>query len=329
MTWGEFKEALRTYLLVDSERKGRGVQKYIDRLSRAALIDLQRYVPQLKTASVTTYRTSPATVSDWSSTKAYTSGDVVKYSSQSGDTLQGVHNFQAISDTNAGDSPGVAVHYDNSTSEPVHGKWVQVNFLTPTVEGVGQEGLLNIAYSAIGDIWVRKWPTTENKLDNSAYYKLEEIPWEKRYTILDGSPNTTRSCAWPGVITFGRNSFITTPTLADDEKLLINWEGEKHFTTSTYWPDASASTTALKNGTTYDSTLVVFDDMEAKAIAEYVKAHLQREVDNDLKMYESYINQYRKSRQEIFRQRKEFKPSDIEDPHGVDQVSVGRVLEVQ
>lgn len=326
MNWGQFKDALRTYLLVDSERKGRGIQKYIDRLSRAALIDLQRYVPQLKTSSVTTYRKSPTTVSDWSSTKTYKFGDVVKYTGQAGDSFSGSYNFQAIADTTAGDSPGVAISYQDG--QPINGKWTRVNFLTPTSEGVAQEGLLDIAYSEISECWVRRWPTTDNKQDNSAYFKLMILPWERRYSILDGVSRTTRTCEHPGLITFGRNEFILSPALADDEKLLINWVGEKHFTSTAYWPDPTSTTVAGAAGTTYDTTLVTFDDMEAKAMAEYVKAHLQREVDNDLRMYESYMAQYRKSRQEIFRQRKEFKPAAIEDPHGVDQITVGKVLEI-
>ena len=31
MNWSEFNDVVRTYLLVDSERKGRGVQDYIAR----------------------------------------------------------------------------------------------------------------------------------------------------------------------------------------------------------------------------------------------------------------------------------------------------------
>ena len=48
MTWEEFNEVVRTYLLVDSERKGRGVQNYVDRMIVASVIDLQRYVPALR-----------------------------------------------------------------------------------------------------------------------------------------------------------------------------------------------------------------------------------------------------------------------------------------
>mgnify|MGYP006109000671 CR=1 FL=1 len=49
MTWQEFNEVVRTYLLVDSERKGKGVQEYIDRMIVASVIDLQRYVPKYTT----------------------------------------------------------------------------------------------------------------------------------------------------------------------------------------------------------------------------------------------------------------------------------------
>lgn len=48
MNWQEFNDITRVYLIVDSERKGRGVQEYIDQMISASVIDLQRYVPSLR-----------------------------------------------------------------------------------------------------------------------------------------------------------------------------------------------------------------------------------------------------------------------------------------
>ena len=48
MTWKEFNERVRVYLLVDSERKGRGVQEKIDSLIAYGVRDLSSYVDQLR-----------------------------------------------------------------------------------------------------------------------------------------------------------------------------------------------------------------------------------------------------------------------------------------
>lgn len=311
MNWGDFKTAVRTYLLVDAERKGRGIQNYINRLIRAAIIDLQRYIPELRAATVTTYRNAPTTVTEWDSTKAYAEYDIVKFNNVT---------HQAIAATTAGESPSVEI-YTNNDGEPQQGKWVRVNLLTPTAEGIGVEGTYDKPFTEIKEVWVRRWPTTENKLKTSTYHQLFEIPWEDRYKILDGGHASKRSCARPGRIAFGANSFITTPELLDDEKLMINASSEGlDALLSTPW---LGSDNVWDANSLVDNTVVVFDDMEAKAIADYVKAHLQREVDKDLKMFESYMRQYQKERQEIYRVRKQYKPSDLLD-QGVGTNSVGQ-----
>ena len=58
MTWEEFNEAVRTYLLIDSQRKGKGVQDYIDRMIVASVIDLQRYVPSFRANQIKHYSVS-------------------------------------------------------------------------------------------------------------------------------------------------------------------------------------------------------------------------------------------------------------------------------
>ena len=48
MNWQEFNDQVRVFLIVDSERKGRGVQENIDSLIVASVVDLQRYVPAIR-----------------------------------------------------------------------------------------------------------------------------------------------------------------------------------------------------------------------------------------------------------------------------------------
>jgi hypothetical protein len=274
MTWKQFTDLVRTHLLVDAQRKGTGVQNYINQMIRAGAIDLQRFVPQLLNAETYTYRKSPDTISEWSSDTTYKFGDVVKVVGASTTV------YQAI-----GSEPW-------NVAPPSTGKWVEVRQTISSPEGAGVQGEFKVGHTNITSAWIRKWPTTTNKLTKSDYYPLNILDWSERYEILDGGPES-RTKYWPGRIAFGPSYFVTDPKLADDEKLMIFWEGEKH-----EWGDAET---------------VLFDAKEAEAVANYVKAHLQREVDRDLKMFESHLAQYKKQRQEIYRERRSFTPTEAND----------------
>ena len=56
--------------------------------------------------------------------------------------------------------------------------------------------------------------------------------------------------------------------------------------------------------------------MVAKASSDYVKAHLAREVDNDLTQYQSYIAMYAKGRAQVFLNEKEYQSSSVEQVIG-------------
>lgn len=47
-SWSNFTESVREYLTVDGVRKGSLTQKYIERLCRAGVLDLQSFIPSLK-----------------------------------------------------------------------------------------------------------------------------------------------------------------------------------------------------------------------------------------------------------------------------------------
>jgi hypothetical protein len=65
MTWAEFNEAVVDLLLTDGIRRGRGVEKFRDRMIVAGVRDLQRNIPEL--------RTTPAL-------KVYAYGDLTTHS---------------------------------------------------------------------------------------------------------------------------------------------------------------------------------------------------------------------------------------------------------
>ena len=90
-----------------------------------------------------------------------------------------------------------------------------------------------------------------------------------------------------------------------------------------YLPSGGQISLGEKTISPRDAEEVVFDEREAKAVAEYIKAHLQREVDKDLNMYQSHSTQYQKERQEIYRERREYKPTSLTNPYPVSTATVG------
>ena len=240
MTWAEFNEIVRTYLLVDGERKGRGVQNYIDRMIVAAVIDMQRYIPSLRANQF----------------KFYSPSNLVEPSPNDLSTV-------------------------NSENLDVH----QGAFLT--------------GKTRIKQVVIRRIPTEDNGQSVSRYFYPSTIPWETRFVLIDGGISE-RTTNVPGRITFGPDKFWLAPKLINEEAMYIYYEGENH-----YAPTFKATAEDK-------ATPVVFDDMVAKATADYVKAHLAREVDNDLTQYQSYLSMYTKARAQVFLNEKEYKSSSVE-----------------
>lgn len=244
MNWGEFNEAVRTFLLVDSERKGKGVQNYIDRMIVASVIDLQRYIPSFRSSNI----------------KHFSTSSLVEPNPE---TLTGV----------------------NSENINAH------------------QGDFDQSKTRIKQVLVRRIPTDDNNQEISQYFYLKVIPWSRRFELIDGT-NLSRTQNAPGRIAFGDANFIAAPKLNEDEALYIYYEGEKHPT-----PMFKATEDETKDP-------VVFDDLVAKATSDFVKAHLAREVDNDLQKYQSYFQLYIKDRSQIFINEKEYASSSAEQVMG-------------
>ena len=240
MNWQEFNDQVRVFLIVDSERKGRGVQENIDSLIVASVVDMQRYVPAIRQNQY----------------KFYSSGSLVE------------PNPEDLSNVNSED---LDVHK-------------------------GDFAMSNVR---VKQVVVRRVATNDNNQDISRYYYPNSIPWESRFSLIDGGV-AERTSTIPGRITFGENKFWTAPMLREDEAMYIYFEGEFRPT------PIYRATDDEKN------TPVIFDEMEAKASAGYVKAHLARDVDNDLQQYQAYLGMYQKERAQIFINRKEYQTSSIE-----------------
>ena len=244
MNWQEFNDTVRTFLLVDSERKGKGVQNYIDRMIVASVIDLQRYIPSFRSSNI----------------KHYSNSSLIEPNPES---LTGVN----AEDINA------------------------------------HQGNFNLSKTRIKQVLVRRIPTDDNLQDVSQYYYIKVIPWSRRFELIDGA-NAERTQNIPGRIAFGDTTFISAPKLREDEALYVYYEGEKH-----YVPVFKCTEDELLDP-------VVFDDLVAKASADFVKAHLAREVDNDLNQYTSYFQLYVKDRSQIFINEKEYASSSAEQVMG-------------
>jgi len=55
MIWSEFQESVRTLLTVDAQRKGAGIQNYIDSVILSGVIELQQYIPSLRSMNRDTF----------------------------------------------------------------------------------------------------------------------------------------------------------------------------------------------------------------------------------------------------------------------------------
>lgn len=240
MNWQEFNDLVRVHLIVDSERKGRGVQENINTLITTAVIDLQRYVPQIRNNQYKFY------------------------------------------------SPSSLVEPDPSDLSNVNSEDLNVHKGDFPTEG-----------ARVKQIVVRRIATDDNGQTVSRYFYPKIIPWTSRFDLIDGGISE-RTSGIPGRITFGENKFWTAPKLREDEAMYLYFEGE-------YRP------TPIHRATDDEKNApVVFDEMEAKAVALYVKSFLSLSVDNDINQYQLYTGMYQKDRAQIHINRKSYKAASIE-----------------
>tara|TARA_Y100000004_G_scaffold16181_1_gene16814 strand:- start:8013 stop:9557 length:1545 start_codon:yes stop_codon:yes gene_type:complete len=55
MIWSDFQDEVRTLLTVDAQRKGAGIQSYIDSIILSGVIELQQYIPSLRSFNRDTF----------------------------------------------------------------------------------------------------------------------------------------------------------------------------------------------------------------------------------------------------------------------------------
>lgn len=134
---------------------------------------------------------------------------------------------------------------------------------------------------------IQAWVVTDSDSDASVTdssdnecirYPLIPYSYSNRRDLICDTPIMERS---QGYMAIGKaGDFYVYPCLVDAEILELTWEGER--------ADHS------------DTDKVSYDSPVSECVAEYVKAHIKREVDHDLKLYESYFASFRRKRRDLF-----------------------------
>ncbi len=151
-----------------------------------------------------------------------------------------------------------------------------------TTEGNASAGALPDQASVI-----QAWVITDSNEDASVTdssdaecvrYPLVPYSYSNRNDLICDTPIMERS---QGYMAIGRaGDFYIYPTLVDTEILELTWEGER--------------------ADHLDADNVTYDAPVAECVAEYVKAHVKREVDHDLKLFESYFASFRRKRRDLY-----------------------------
>ena len=274
MTWGAFKKAVREFLTQDSVRKGHGIQKYIERQIRSGVRDLQVYIEELRVSDLVTFRNPETTIVEWDPAAAYP-----EYSLAKDPSTQRIYSaIRAIEGGEPLDFP----------------YWMRANLVNLNAEGELHTGTLEGRSTAIQSAWIRRWPTEENQLHWSSYRPVEIVPWTlKEYILNKGKAG----------VTFGSTHFFLNPILRTDEKLIICMSSQ-------WLPENAGSPLAVNPSDDNDEALVIFDEAEADAVADYVQAYLHRRMEQDEAAFGACMNTYMKKRQVIFLERKRNKPED-------------------
>jgi len=123
---------------------------------------------------------------------------------------------------------------------------------------------------------------------------LNRWPWSKRNSMSMGCLSDCRSSRFPGKIMEDKTrpgGFYVYPEISPDELLILDWEGVKTDFSNT------------------DET--IYDHRVVKVVSDYAKAHIVREVDKDIQLYNEYYGMYVKERSVLFLDEKDMSLFDM------------------
>ena len=216
-SWHDFVEGVREYLTVDGVRKGSLTQRLIERLAKAAVLDLQSSIPSLK------------------------------------------------------------VHLEKG-------------FLEEELVGVKQYGV----DASSGDFVASASTVLTVHIESATGRRQLELTSPSNSDRLPRKGHSHFQC---GVISFTDCKFEVVPPLKTGEKLLIRYRQE----VSEFNPNDK----------------VPYDERCTKLVGEYVKAHLSREIDKDLNLYNSYFQGYLREKALYYIDRKDYIPTCLSDENPV------------
>lgn len=258
-TWQEFNDTVNDLLLVDGLRKGRGVEKFRDRMIVAGVRDLMAYIPEL--------RTTPTE-------ETFTKGDELP---------EGYSYVPTPGYSYAAEMPpngGVWAYGPDGSRIEIGGR----GKLELHGENQCMVGQFDVESARVLDVIVRQLP--EDDGDISKYYRLHIYPAYKRHTIFDGG-HSKRSASYPGKISFDRGQFYTAPVLEDNEILSILYNQEY-----VYKPLFEATTEQKA----YKTNL---GDDAALAVHYFVKYHFMKDVNDDASQAQTNLQNYQRERRKI------------------------------
>jgi len=164
-----------------------------------------------------------------------------------------------------------------------------------TIEGNASAGGLPNQANVI-QAWVITDADEDASVTDSSHsecirYPLIPYSYSNKQDLICDTPRMERS---QGYMAIGKaGDFYIYPSLVDKEILELTWEGER--------------------ADHLDTDPVPYDSPVAECVAEYVKAHVKREVDHDLKLFESYFASFRRKRRDLYlntRSRTDIKKQD-------------------
>lgn len=151
---------------------------------------------------------------------------------------------------------------------------------------------------AITSIWMRfpQRDTINDYLGALTRYRLEFVPWRYRFDLARGC---SQGCG-------DRRQFRYSMSPNGDEL----WVFPRVFAPNLveiFWDSNHMTFT--------ENDEIPFFEEAVKPVAEYVKAHIHREVNDDLRMYDSYMRSYNTARRDLYlRLKEETSVKELEDP---------------
>lgn len=190
MTWAEFKAEVETFLPVDADREG--ARDYVDKLMRAACIDLQGHIPRLRprTTSVIGY------------------ADVV---------LTGCSSLGVVPSYGS-----IVIHEIWRVRAPAAGSFEINHCYRITAIGTTDFTLIGAASNTVGLFFKATGVGVGTGTAEERRAPIGQVPWIHRFHLINASDNSDTFALDPAGV-----QFYVAPNLGANDKVEITWTGVK------------------------------------------------------------------------------------------------------